>query len=48
MKYIAMIGSQSHNAENLIDGVDFFIGEMNVYYLLCKECMIIKTECQGT
>lgn len=48
MKYIAMIGSQSYNTENVIDGVDFFIGEMNLYYLLCKECMIIKTECQGT
>lgn len=48
MQYIATIGSQSYNVENIIDGVDFFIGEMNLYYLLCKECMVIKTECQGT
>ncbi len=48
MQYIATIGSQSYNAENLIYGVDFFIGEINLYYFLCKECMIIKTECQGT
>lgn len=48
MQYIATIGSQSYDVESVIDGVDFFIGEMSLYYLLCKECMIIKTECQGT
>jgi len=48
MQYIASIGSQSYNSESVIDGVDFFIGEMDLYYFLCKKCMIIKTECQGT
>lgn len=49
MKYIATIGSQIYGKKgSVIDGVDFFLGEMNLYYLLCKRCMIIKTECQGT
>lgn len=48
MIYVATIGSQSYNAERLMGGIDFFIGDMNLYYLLCKDCMIIKTECQGT
>lgn len=49
MQYIATIGIQPYDEKgNIIDGVDFFIGEMNLYYLLCKECMVIKTECQGT
>lgn len=49
MQYIATIGSQSYGSkDSIIEGVDFFIGEMTLYYLLCKDCMIITTECQGT
>lgn len=48
MQYVATIISQAYGMENIIAGVDFVIGEMSIYYSLCKECMVIKTECQGT
>lgn len=48
MQYIASIISESYDAKHIINGVEFFIGEMSLYYFLCKECRVIKTDCQGT
>lgn len=47
MKYIATI-TQDLEARELISVVDFQFGEMNLYYYLCKDCLIIKTDVQGT
>lgn len=49
MKYIAAITSQPYGETGkVIEGVDFFIGEMTLYFMFCEDCMYIKTECQGT
>lgn len=47
MKYLATI-TQDTGERDLISVVDFQLGEMNIYYYLCKDCSIIKTEIQGT
>ncbi|PEZ00673.1 hypothetical protein CN326_22535 [Bacillus sp. AFS018417] len=47
MKYIATI-TQDLGERELISVVDFQLGEMNIYYYLCKDCSVIKTEIQGT
>ncbi|MGG3730860.1 hypothetical protein CN386_24480 [Bacillus cereus] len=47
MKYVATI-TQDLEERGLISVVDFQFGEMNIYYYICKECSIIKTEIQGT
>ncbi|HHT7239652.1 hypothetical protein ABWK42_10065 [Bacillus sp. JJ927] len=47
MKYIAAI-TQDIKERELISVVDFQFGEMNIYYYLCKDCSIIKTEIQST
>lgn len=47
MKYIATI-TQDLGERELISVVDFQLGEMNIYYYLCKDCLVIKTEIQGT
>ncbi|PED17291.1 hypothetical protein CON63_27020 [Bacillus toyonensis] len=43
MKYIATI-TQDIKERKLISVVDFQFGEMNIYFYLCKDCSIIKTE----
>ncbi|PHA35837.1 hypothetical protein [Bacillus wiedmannii] len=47
MKYVATI-TQDIEELGLISVVDFQFGEMNIYYYLCKDCSIIKTEIQST
>ncbi|MGG0459636.1 hypothetical protein [Bacillus mycoides] len=47
MKYIATI-TQDLEERELISVVDFQFGEMKIYYYLCKDCSVIKTEIQGT
>ncbi|MHC1731935.1 MAG: hypothetical protein AB9888_07915 [Bacteroidales bacterium] len=49
MTYIATIGSEDfENEKRLISGLDFQLGEMYLYFFLCKECLVIKTDCQST
>jgi len=47
MKYVATI-TQDIEERGLISVVDFQFGEMNIYYYLCIDCLIIKTEIQNT
>ncbi|HDR8162671.1 TPA: hypothetical protein QC072_005674 [Bacillus cereus] len=47
MKYIATI-TQDIEERGLISVVNFQFGEMNIYYYLCIDCSIIKTEIQNT
>ncbi|GAB6549317.1 hypothetical protein ACQVSN_09405 [Bacillus mobilis] len=47
MKYVATITQDIEECE-LISVVDFQFGEMNIYFYLCKDCSIIKTEMQST
>ncbi|OJE43503.1 hypothetical protein BAQ49_10370 [Bacillus proteolyticus] len=47
MKYVATI-TQDLEGRELISVVDFQFGEMNIYYYLCKECSVMKTEIQST
>ncbi|MES5927262.1 hypothetical protein QCI77_14765 [Bacillus cereus group sp. MG9] len=47
MKYVATI-IQDLEERELISVVDFLFGEMNIYYYLCKDCSVMKTEIQGT
>ncbi|HDR7794462.1 TPA: hypothetical protein QCY19_003097 [Bacillus luti] len=47
LKYVATITQDVGNRE-LISVVDFQFGEMNLYYYLCIDCLIIKTEIQNT
>ncbi|WP_142329126.1 hypothetical protein [Bacillus cereus] len=47
MKYVATI-TQDIEERGLIPVVDFQFGEMNIYYYLCIDCLIIKTEIQNT
>ncbi|ANC19943.1 hypothetical protein WR52_14615 [Bacillus cereus] len=47
MKYVATI-TQDIEERRLISVVDFQFGEMNIYYYLCIDCLIIKTEIQNT
>ncbi|MDZ4650212.1 hypothetical protein ORM67_06285 [Bacillus cereus] len=46
MKYAATI-TQDIEECGLISVVDFQFGEMNIYYYLCIDCLIIKTEIQN-
>jgi hypothetical protein len=49
MHYVATVSGEAYfNSFNLIKEVDFTIGEMWLYFMLCKDCLTIKTECQGT
>ncbi|MDZ3954666.1 MULTISPECIES: hypothetical protein [Bacillus] len=47
MKYVATI-AQDIEERGLISVVNFQFGEMNIYYYLCIDCSIIKTEIQNT
>ncbi|OFD92235.1 hypothetical protein BWGOE13_29480 [Bacillus mycoides] len=47
MKYVATI-TQDLEERELISVVDFQFGEMKIYYYLCKDCSVMKTEIQGT
>ncbi|HDR4841868.1 TPA: hypothetical protein QCR58_001500 [Bacillus cereus] len=47
MKYVATI-TQDIEGRGLISVVDFQFGEINIYYYLCIDCLIIKTEIQNT
>ncbi|KAB2441048.1 hypothetical protein [Bacillus luti] len=47
MKYVATI-TQDIEEMRLISVVDFQFGEMNLYFYICKNCSIMKTEIQGT
>ncbi|MFB5248863.1 hypothetical protein ACE38F_00330 [Bacillus mycoides] len=47
MKYVAAI-TQNLEERELISVVDFQFGEMNIYYYVCKDCSVMKTEIQGT
>lgn len=47
MKYVDTI-TQDLEERELISVVDFQFGEMNIYYYLCKDCSVMKTEIQGT
>ncbi|OSX87831.1 hypothetical protein S2E19_02236 [Bacillus mycoides] len=46
MKYVATI-TQDLEERELISVVDFQFGEMNIYYYVCKDCSVMKTEIQG-
>lgn len=49
MHYVAtVVGESDYNSFNLIQEVDFTLGEMYLYFMFCKDCLTIKTECQGT
>lgn len=45
MKYIATITQDLGNRE-LISIVDFQLGEMNIIFHLCNECLVLKTQIQ--
>ena len=45
MKYIATI-TQDLGDQELISVVDFQLGEMNIFFHLCKECLVLKTQIQ--
>ncbi|PFD39208.1 hypothetical protein CN285_16030 [Bacillus cereus] len=47
MKYVATI-TQDIEERELISVVDSRFGEMKIYFYLCKECSVMKTEIQGT
>lgn len=47
MKYVATITSDVTSGE-LISVVDFFLGEINLYFHFCKDCLTVRTEIQGT
>ncbi|MBJ8052634.1 hypothetical protein JDS87_11665 [Bacillus cereus] len=47
MKYVAAI-TQDIEERELISVVDFQFGEMHIYYYICKDCSVMKTEIQGT
>ncbi|RKF52669.1 hypothetical protein BCY92_06500 [Bacillus wiedmannii] len=47
MKYVATI-SQDMGDRKLISVVDFQFGDMHVYFYLCKDCSVMKTEIQST
>lgn len=47
MMYIATI-TQDLGEQELISVVDFQLGEINIYYYLCKDCSVLKTQTQGT
>ena len=49
MFYIATIAGENYGQSgNLINGVDFVLGEVFLYFLFCKDCLLVKTESQGT
>jgi hypothetical protein len=48
MKYVATITQDLVEERKLISVVDFQLGEMNIYFHLCKDCLVLKTEIQGT
>lgn len=47
MKYVLSV-TQDFNARDLVSVVDFFLGEIIIYFYFCKECLTVKTEVQGT
>lgn len=47
MNYIATI-TQDIKERELISVVDFLFGEMHIYYDICKDCSVMKTEIQST
>ncbi|WP_416808418.1 hypothetical protein [Bacillus thuringiensis] len=47
MKYVAPI-TQDIEERGLISVVDFQFVEMNIYFYLCQDCSVMKTEIQGT
>lgn len=47
MKYIATV-TQDFGERELISVVDFQLGEMNIYFHLCKDCLVIKSHIKGT
>lgn len=46
-QYVATI-TQDIEERELISVVDFQFGEMNIYFYLCQDCSVMKTEIQGT
>lgn len=49
MTFIATFyGESCTKAGKLMGEVDLFLGEMYLYFLLCRDCLVIKTESQGT
>ncbi|PGX13073.1 hypothetical protein [Bacillus sp. AFS033286] len=47
MQYVATI-AQDIGERKRISVVDFQFGEMHIYFYLCKDCSVIKTEIQST
>ena len=47
MKYVATI-TQDFKERELISVVDFQFSEMSIYYYICKDCSVMKTEIQST
>ncbi|PEC22321.1 hypothetical protein COM96_10845 [Bacillus cereus] len=47
MKYVATI-TQDIEERELVSVVDFQFGEMHIYFYICKDCSIMKTEIQNT
>ncbi len=49
MTYLGMLTEEGYGEEEkLIPGVDFHLGELILYFSLCRTCLVIKTEMQGT
>ena len=44
MKYIATVGN---DCGNMIDSINFDLGEMWLYFMFCNECSILKVESEG-
>ncbi|WP_255298417.1 hypothetical protein [Brevibacillus dissolubilis] len=49
MIYVSTITGETYgNERNAISTVDFVIGESLIYFLFCKDCLLLKTEVQST
>ncbi len=48
MIYVGMIGSQTWESEPIIGDEEFYIGEHNLYFSICKRCNLLHVECQGS
>lgn len=49
MLYVSTVTEESYiHKRKLIPVVDFLLGETFIYFLFCKDCLVVKTEMQGT
>ena len=48
MIYVGMVGSQAWGSKPIIEDKEFYIGEHNLYFSICKKCNLLHVECQGS